>query len=236
MRSPVTLVERSVATAAGAGRRHHRLPGVVTAAGVDRGAVLVQRRPVAHQLAGLLVPLVLGRSDSSRSGTTRRCTPRCSRPSSSGVITTLITVPLGVLFAIGIDRWRGRLPDGANVLMLISFVIPEMLLAVALLFVVTSLALPIDPGHLGSGGRAGDLPDLLSRRARARAAGHHRHAIRGSRNGSGRLAAGRAAPGHHCRCWCRRSSPARCWCSPTSSTTSCWCAICPATRRPNRSR
>ena len=63
-----------------------------------------------------------------------------------GVITTLITVPLGVLFAIGIDRWRGRLPAGANMLMLISFVVPEVLLAVALLFVVTSLTLPITLG------------------------------------------------------------------------------------------
>ena len=53
------------------------------------------------------------------------------------MITTLITVPLGVMFAIGIDRWRGRLPAGANMLMLISFVVPEVLLAVALLFVVT---------------------------------------------------------------------------------------------------
>ena len=63
-----------------------------------------------------------------------------------GVITTLITVPLGVMFAMGIDRWRGRLPAGANMLMLISFVVPEVLLAVALLFVVTSLALPITLG------------------------------------------------------------------------------------------
>jgi len=63
-----------------------------------------------------------------------------------GVITTLITVPLGVLFAIGIDRWRGRLPAGANFLMLISFVLPEVLLAVALLFVITTIALPIDLG------------------------------------------------------------------------------------------
>jgi spermidine/putrescine transport system permease protein len=63
-----------------------------------------------------------------------------------GLIATLVTVPLGVMFAIGIDRWRGRLPSGANVLMLISFVIPEVLLAVALLFVVTSLALPIGLG------------------------------------------------------------------------------------------
>jgi spermidine/putrescine transport system permease protein len=63
-----------------------------------------------------------------------------------GLIATLIAVPLGVMFAIGVDRWRGRLPSGANVLMLISFVIPEVLLAVALLFVVTSLALPIGLG------------------------------------------------------------------------------------------
>jgi spermidine/putrescine transport system permease protein len=63
-----------------------------------------------------------------------------------GLIATLIAVPLGVMFAIGVDRWRGRLPSGANVLMLISFVIPEVLLAVALLFVVTSVALPIGLG------------------------------------------------------------------------------------------
>ena len=63
-----------------------------------------------------------------------------------GLVATLITVPLGVLFAIGVDRWRGRLPSGANVLMLISFVIPEVLLAVALLFVVTTLTLPIGLG------------------------------------------------------------------------------------------
>ena len=63
-----------------------------------------------------------------------------------GVVTTLITVPLGVLFAIGIDRWRGRLPAGANFLMLLSFVLPEVLLAVALLFVLATIALPIELG------------------------------------------------------------------------------------------
>src|SRR3954470_7911975 len=63
-----------------------------------------------------------------------------------GIVTTLITVPLGVLFAIGIDRWRGKLPAGANFLMLISFVLPEVLLAVALLFVITTIALPIELG------------------------------------------------------------------------------------------
>jgi len=63
-----------------------------------------------------------------------------------GLITTLITVPLGTLFAIGIDRWRGRLPNGANFLMLLSFVLPEVLLAVALLFVITTVAVPVNLG------------------------------------------------------------------------------------------
>ena len=51
-----------------------------------------------------------------------------------------------MLFAIGIDRWRGRLPAGANFLMLVSFVLPEVLLAVALLFVITTLVLPVQLG------------------------------------------------------------------------------------------
>lgn len=63
-----------------------------------------------------------------------------------GLIATAITVPLGVLFAIGIDRWRGRLPSGANFLMLLAFVLPEVLLAVSLLFVITTVAVPISLG------------------------------------------------------------------------------------------
>src|SRR4051794_25881413 len=64
-----------------------------------------------------------------------------------GLVVTLITVPLGLAFAIGMDRWRGRLPSSANLLMLLSFVIPETLLAVALLFVITTVVLPV---HLGT--------------------------------------------------------------------------------------
>lgn len=66
-----------------------------------------------------------------------------------GVLATAITVPLGVAFALGIDRWRGRLPSGANFTMLLSFVIPEMLLAVALLFVVTQVSTPLQQGTQG---------------------------------------------------------------------------------------
>ncbi len=54
-------------------------------------------------------------------------------------LTTLITVPLGVAFAIGIDRWRSRSSSGLNLVMVLSFVIPELLLAVALFMLFTQL-------------------------------------------------------------------------------------------------
>ncbi len=53
------------------------------------------------------------------------------------VLTTLICVPIGVGFAIGIDRWRTRTSNGLNLVMIFSFVIPELLLAVALFMLVT---------------------------------------------------------------------------------------------------
>ena len=53
------------------------------------------------------------------------------------VVTTLICVPIGVCFAIGIDRWRTRTSNGLNFVMIFSFVIPELLLAVALFLLVT---------------------------------------------------------------------------------------------------
>jgi spermidine/putrescine transport system permease protein len=56
------------------------------------------------------------------------------------VLTTVICVPIGVGFAIGIDRWRSRTSNGLNFLMIFSFVIPELLLAVAL-FLLTFIKL-----------------------------------------------------------------------------------------------
>ena len=56
-----------------------------------------------------------------------------------GVLTTLIAVPLGVAFALGLDRWHGRLPRAANFTMLMSFVVPEIVLGVSLFFVVTQV-------------------------------------------------------------------------------------------------
>jgi spermidine/putrescine transport system permease protein len=67
-----------------------------------------------------------------------------------GLLATVVTIPLGVALALGLDRWRGRIPAGANFFVLISFVLPEILLAVALLFVATVLRTPL---HLGTTGQ-----------------------------------------------------------------------------------
>jgi spermidine/putrescine transport system permease protein len=47
-------------------------------------------------------------------------------------LTMLIAVPLGVAFAIGLDRWRGRGSGAANFTMLFSFVTPELIMGVSL--------------------------------------------------------------------------------------------------------
>lgn len=54
-------------------------------------------------------------------------------------LTTLIAVPIGVAFAIGIDRWRGPAPAFFNFQMLLSFVMPELIIGVALLFLFATL-------------------------------------------------------------------------------------------------
>ena len=74
------------------------------------------------------------------------------------MLTTLIAVPMGVAFAIGIDRWRGPMPGTLNLVMMFSFVIPELIFGVAMFFVFTGavhlgppwapLAEVPGPGHL----------------------------------------------------------------------------------------
>jgi spermidine/putrescine transport system permease protein len=54
-------------------------------------------------------------------------------------LATAVAVPIGVAFAIGLDRWRGRVATTANFQMLLSFVLPEIILGVALLLVITNL-------------------------------------------------------------------------------------------------
>jgi spermidine/putrescine transport system permease protein len=61
--------------------------------------------------------------------------------------TTVIAVPLGVAFAIGINRWRGPIPATFNFMMILSFVIPELIFGVAMFFVFTVLYRTV---HLGT--------------------------------------------------------------------------------------
>ena len=70
-----------------------------------------------------------------------------------GVLTTVIAVPLGVAFALGLDRWRGRLPAFWNIQMLLSFVVPEIILGVSLYFVASQLPI-VTPSSLERGGRS----------------------------------------------------------------------------------
>jgi spermidine/putrescine transport system permease protein len=68
-----------------------------------------------------------------------------------GVFTTAIAVPLGVAFALGLDRWHGRLPSAWNITMLLSFVVPEIILGVSLYFLASQLPIitPLQPGTWG---------------------------------------------------------------------------------------
>ena len=54
-------------------------------------------------------------------------------------LTMLVAVPLGVLFAIGLDRWKGRTSGTQNFLMLFSFVTPEIIMGVSLFLVFVKL-------------------------------------------------------------------------------------------------
>jgi len=63
------------------------------------------------------------------------------------VLTTFIAVPLGVAFALGINRWRGPIPATFNFMMILSFVIPELIFGVAMFFVFTILFTSV---HLGT--------------------------------------------------------------------------------------
>jgi spermidine/putrescine transport system permease protein len=63
------------------------------------------------------------------------------------VYATLIAVPLGVAFALGINRWRGYTAASFNFVMILSFVIPELIFGVAMFFVFTSLFTFV---HLGT--------------------------------------------------------------------------------------
>ncbi len=61
-------------------------------------------------------------------------------------LTVLIAVPLGLGFALALDRWRGRASGTANFLMLFSFITPEVAIGVALFLFFVQLASGIGTG------------------------------------------------------------------------------------------
>jgi spermidine/putrescine transport system permease protein len=63
------------------------------------------------------------------------------------VFTVLVAVPLGVAFAMALDRWRGPLPASAGFLMALSWVTPELTIGVALFLVFQHLLTFV---HLGT--------------------------------------------------------------------------------------
>jgi spermidine/putrescine transport system permease protein len=63
------------------------------------------------------------------------------------VLTTVIAVPIGVAFALGINRWRGPIPATFNFVMILSYVIPELIFGVSMFFVFTTLFSSV---HLGT--------------------------------------------------------------------------------------
>ncbi len=68
------------------------------------------------------------------------------------VLAVIITVPLGVSLSIFLSRWRGITARPASFLATVPLVVPELVLALALFFLVTKVNLPII--SLGTSGQA----------------------------------------------------------------------------------
>jgi spermidine/putrescine transport system permease protein len=64
------------------------------------------------------------------------------------IFTTAIAVPIGVAFALGINRWRGITSASFNFVMILSFVIPELIFGVAMFLVFTVLFTSVGLGTL----------------------------------------------------------------------------------------
>ena len=179
----------------------------------------VQRRPLAHDVAGLLAALVHGR-DGQRAPRPDAAGRARAHARSSPCCACFVATPLGVALALGLQRWRGRGSGTANTLMLLPLVTPEIVFGVALFL----LFLQVLPGararHDGAGDRPGDVHALVGRRDRARAARVDRAGRRGGGGRPRRAAARSAAAACCCRCWRRRSSRALRSSSRSRSTTS----------------
>jgi spermidine/putrescine transport system permease protein len=69
-------------------------------------------------------------------------------------LTTVVAVPLGVGFALALDRWRGRTAASTNFLMMFSFITPELILAVSLFLLFVNA---FDVIGLGTGAQLAGL-------------------------------------------------------------------------------
>jgi spermidine/putrescine transport system permease protein len=58
----------------------------------------------------------------------------------------IVAVPLGVAMAVGLQRWRGRVSRGANNLMLLPLVTPEIVIGVSLFLVFTQVYTSVPRG------------------------------------------------------------------------------------------
>lgn len=63
-------------------------------------------------------------------------------------LTMLVATPLGVAMAIGLQRWRGTLSRGANNLMLLPLVTPEIVVGVSLFLVFTQIYTSVPRGFV----------------------------------------------------------------------------------------
>ena len=136
------------------------------------------------------------------------CRRRWATRSKLAALTMLIAVPLGIAMAIGLHRWRGRVLAGANGLMLLPLVTPEIVMGVAL-FLVFTRSTRASPrgfttqllGHI-------TFTRLVRRGDRPRPARVDRPPVRGGGARPRRHAGAGDATGAAARCSARRSSPA----------------------------
>ena len=196
---------------------------------VDRDPVRVQRRPLAHDLAGLLAALVLRRPERSASATTRTLQGALKHTLLLAVICVAVAVPLGVdarARPAALARTRQRHRQRAHAAAAGDARDRHGRRAAA--------AVPADLHQIGLGTHgAGDRPDhvhdLVRGRHRARPAGLDRAGVRGGRGRPRRAAARRAAAACCCRCSRPRSWPAPRSSSRSRSTTSSSPSTSPAT-------
>ena len=112
-----------------------------------------------------------------------------------GLLVTLVTVPLGVALAIGLDRWHGRLPQRCQRAAAAVLRAPRDPAGGRAALRGDDAGAAGDSRDERPGGRPGDLPAGLPGDPGARPAGDDRLRPRGGGDGPRRLAARGAAPG-----------------------------------------